>query len=40
MCKEGEDIFCDKMVQTYNWIDLDGSVTQGGYSTHMVVHEQ
>jgi D-arabinose 1-dehydrogenase-like Zn-dependent alcohol dehydrogenase len=40
MCKEGEEIFCDKMVLTYNGHDFDGSVTQGGYSTHMVVHEQ
>jgi cinnamyl-alcohol dehydrogenase len=40
MCQEGEDIFCDKMVQTYNWADHDGSITQGGYSTHLVVHEQ
>jgi D-arabinose 1-dehydrogenase-like Zn-dependent alcohol dehydrogenase len=40
MCKEGEDIFCPKMLQTYNFVDDDGNVTQGGYSTHIVVDEQ
>jgi D-arabinose 1-dehydrogenase-like Zn-dependent alcohol dehydrogenase len=40
MCKEGEDIFCPKMVMTYNSEDEHGMVTQGGYSTHTVVDEQ
>jgi D-arabinose 1-dehydrogenase-like Zn-dependent alcohol dehydrogenase len=40
MCKEGEDIFCPKMVFTYNGEDEHGMITQGGYSTHTVVDEQ
>lgn len=45
MCKRGEDIFCPKVVRTY---DLgmpganqpsDGLPAQGGYSNHIVIDE-
>ena len=40
-CREGHEQFCRSMVLTYAGIDLqDGSVTQGGYSEHIVVREE
>lgn len=39
-CKKGEEQYCPKVVWTYNSIYPDGTVTQGGYSTMMVVLEQ
>lgn len=37
-CKtEGEEQFCSKSVQTYNMKNFDGTPTQGGYSTHIIV---
>ena len=40
-CREGHEQFCQRMVLTYAGIDLqDGSVTQGGYSDHIVVREE
>jgi cinnamyl-alcohol dehydrogenase len=39
MCKAGEDIFCDKVVYTYNSEHHDGTPAQGGYSTHIVMDE-
>ena len=40
-CKEGHEQFCPRMVLTYAGIDLrDGSVTQGGYSDHIVVRQE
>ena len=39
-CRNGEEQYClEGMVVTYDGIDRDGSVTQGGYSTHVVVVE-
>jgi alcohol dehydrogenase (NADP+) len=39
-CRAGEEQFCQvASVDTYNSIDADGTVTQGGYSTHIVVDE-
>jgi uncharacterized zinc-type alcohol dehydrogenase-like protein len=41
-CQEHEEQFCEKgMTATYNSIDKhgDGTVTKGGYSTHIVVPE-
>ena len=39
-CLEGEEQYCSAgNTQTYNSIDRDGTVTQGGYSTHAVVTE-
>jgi len=37
-CLEGMEQYCLKgNVQTYTGVDRDGSITQGGYSTHIVV---
>jgi alcohol dehydrogenase (NADP+) len=37
-CRKGEEQFClNGMVGTYAATDRDGTVTQGGYSTHVVV---
>ncbi len=39
-CKNGEEQYCVKgMVGTYAGTDRYGEPTQGGYSTHIVVHE-
>ncbi|MEV8506980.1 NAD(P)-dependent alcohol dehydrogenase [Actinoplanes sp. NPDC051475] len=39
-CKAGQEQYCLRgNTQTYAGIDRDGSVTQGGYSTHVVVDE-
>ena len=39
-CRNGEEQFCVKgNVGTYGSVDRDGTVTQGGYSTHVVVTE-
>jgi D-arabinose 1-dehydrogenase-like Zn-dependent alcohol dehydrogenase len=40
MCKAGEDIFCPKLVYTYNATHYDGLPAQGGYSTHTVIGEE
>ena len=40
-CKAGHENFCPHMVLTYSGIDRqDGSLTQGGYSEHVVVREE
>ena len=37
-CKNGDEQYCDQgMVPTYAGTDRDGTTTQGGYSTHVVV---
>jgi uncharacterized zinc-type alcohol dehydrogenase-like protein len=39
-CLKGEEQYCLKgMIGTYGAVDRDGTVTQGGYSTHVVVAE-
>ncbi|MDQ0769446.1 putative zinc-type alcohol dehydrogenase-like protein [Pseudarthrobacter defluvii] len=39
-CLKGEEVYCLKgNVQTYNGVDVDGSITQGGYSQAIVVNE-
>ena len=39
-CLQGEEQYCLKgMVGTYGAVDRDGTITQGGYSTHVVVTE-
>lgn len=39
-CLAGEEQYClNGAVDTYGGIDVDGSITQGGYSTHIVVNE-
>lgn len=40
-CNQGQEVSCVKgQVFTFNAIDYDGSVTKGGYSSHIVVHER
>ncbi|OZF25677.1 alcohol dehydrogenase [Rhodococcus sp. 14-2496-1d] len=40
-CREGLEQYCRKgNTQTYNWIDRDGTVTQGGYSDRVVVDDR
>ncbi|WP_338749093.1 NAD(P)-dependent alcohol dehydrogenase [Janibacter alittae] len=38
-CLAGNEQYCPKQVGTYNATDVDGTITQGGYSTHVVVTE-
>jgi uncharacterized zinc-type alcohol dehydrogenase-like protein len=39
-CLAGMEQYCLKgNIQTYNGVDVDGTITQGGYSTHVVVVE-
>ena len=39
-CRKGEEQYCLKgMTGTYGAVDRDGTITQGGYSTHVVVTE-
>ncbi|EEF37425.1 probable cinnamyl alcohol dehydrogenase [Ricinus communis] len=39
-CKSKMEQYCDKRIPTYNAIDRDGSITQGGYSSAMVVDQR
>ncbi|KAL5784429.1 hypothetical protein ACOSQ2_006821 [Xanthoceras sorbifolium] len=40
-CNEGLEVYCSKrLVPTFNSIDEDGTVTKGGYSNFMVVHQR
>jgi cinnamyl-alcohol dehydrogenase len=39
-CNNYLENHCSKNVYTFNGIDTDGTVTRGGYSTHIVVHER
>jgi uncharacterized zinc-type alcohol dehydrogenase-like protein len=40
-CKAGHEQFCPNWVMTYGGKDLhDGSITQGGYSDHIVVRQE
>ncbi|MDN5743757.1 MAG: NAD(P)-dependent alcohol dehydrogenase [Nocardioidaceae bacterium] len=36
-CAAGKQQYCPQSVGTYNATDRDGTITQGGYSTHVVV---
>ena len=38
-CKAGNEQYCPQQIGTYAAQDRDGSITQGGYSTHVVVTE-
>ncbi|MFC7329773.1 NAD(P)-dependent alcohol dehydrogenase [Marinactinospora rubrisoli] len=39
-CRRGEEQYCrEGNVQTYGAVDRDGTITQGGYTTHVVVNE-
>lgn len=40
-CNDKEEVSCEKgSVFTFNGIDADGSITKGGYSSYIVVHER
>ncbi|CAL5007658.1 unnamed protein product [Urochloa decumbens] len=39
-CEEGFENHCPGLIFTYNSMDLDGTVTYGGYSSNVVVHER
>ncbi|CAN6275417.1 unnamed protein product [Urochloa humidicola] len=39
-CRSSEENYCDKLVLTYNGILSDGSITYGGYSEMLVVHQK
>jgi len=40
-CNERMEVNCEKgSVFTFNGIDVDGTVTKGGYSSHIVVHQR
>uniref|UniRef100_A0AAU6NEE6 Cinnamyl alcohol dehydrogenase 3 n=1 Tax=Haplomitrium mnioides TaxID=56921 RepID=A0AAU6NEE6_9MARC len=40
-CNDGQEHVCVKhCILTYNGIDVDGTVTNGGYSSHMVTHQR
>ncbi|KRE39198.1 alcohol dehydrogenase [Janibacter sp. Soil728] len=36
-CTAGKEQYCTQQIGTYNATDRDGTITQGGYSTHVVV---
>ncbi|KAF5766348.1 putative cinnamyl-alcohol dehydrogenase [Helianthus annuus] len=38
-CKTNKEQYCKNMVFTYNTIYKDGSFTQGGFSSAMIVHQ-
>lgn len=39
VCKADQENYCPKMVATYNMKYPDGTVSQGGYSSHVRAHE-
>jgi cinnamyl-alcohol dehydrogenase len=40
-CHEQREIYCEKgLVLTFNGVDKDGTITKGGYSSYIVVHER
>ncbi|XP_043711790.1 probable mannitol dehydrogenase [Telopea speciosissima] len=39
-CKNDLENYCPKSIQTYNWINVDGTKTYGGYSDLMVANER
>ncbi|XP_009778632.1 putative cinnamyl alcohol dehydrogenase 1 [Nicotiana tabacum] len=40
-CNDGLEVHCSKgAVYTFDGIDVDGTVTKGGYSSYIVVHER
>lgn len=39
-CGDGLEVFCEKgAVLTYNNVDEDGTITQGGFSSYIVAHQ-
>ncbi|KAJ7952225.1 putative Alcohol dehydrogenase [Quillaja saponaria] len=40
-CNDGQEVHCVKgSVYTFNGVDVDGTITKGGYSSSIVVHER
>ncbi|MED6221294.1 cinnamoyl-Coa reductase [Stylosanthes scabra] len=40
-CNDREEVYCEKgAVYTFNGVDVDGTITKGGYSSYIVVHER
>ncbi|XP_062145046.1 probable cinnamyl alcohol dehydrogenase 1 isoform X2 [Alnus glutinosa] len=40
-CNDGQEVVCAKgSVFTFNGVDADGTITKGGYSSYIVVHER
>ncbi|KAF7091823.1 hypothetical protein CFC21_094374 [Triticum aestivum] len=39
-CNKGFENLCLGIIPTYNLVDLDGTITYGGYSSMVVVHER
>ncbi|KAG7956064.1 hypothetical protein I3843_11G105800 [Carya illinoinensis] len=40
-CNDNEEVYCAKgMTFTFNGVDVDGTITKGGYSSYIVVHER
>jgi cinnamyl-alcohol dehydrogenase len=40
-CNDGFEVYCSKgAIFTYNHVDMDGTITRGGFSTYIVVHER
>jgi cinnamyl-alcohol dehydrogenase len=40
-CNDGLEVQCVKgSVFTFNGVDADGTITKGGYSSHIVVHDR
>jgi len=37
VCRQGREQFCDSTIWTYNSVDRDGTITQGGYSQAITV---
>lgn len=39
-CNDRLEVYCGNAVHTFNALDADGTVTMGGYSSSIVVHER
>ena len=39
-CDSNKEQYCNSRIFTYNGIYKDGRPTQGGFSSHMVVHQK
>ena len=40
-CNDEEEVYCVKSpVLTFNGVDDDGTITKGGYSSYIVVHDR
>lgn len=40
-CEDGQEVCCTGgSTNTFNGIDFDGTITKGGYSNYIVVHER